>query len=66
MRIKEISVSIGRTHNLGNYESGRIDVSMKADVEQGESPDEVVSKLAAKVHVALEARTQKSLRVWRS
>ncbi len=47
MKITE--ASYGRTFNLGDYESLRVD--MKASVDEGEDPQVVVSKLAAEVHL---------------
>ena len=43
--MKVIEVSYGRTFNLGNYESLRLE--MKASVDEGEDPKEVAAKLAA-------------------
>ena len=45
MKVNE--VSYGRTFNLGNYESLRVE--MKASVDDGEDPKEVAKKLAAEV-----------------
>lgn len=45
MKINE--VSYGRTFNLGNYESLRVE--MKASVDEGEDAKEVAGKLAAEV-----------------
>jgi hypothetical protein len=32
MKVTKIKVSIGRTINLGNYESARIDIGAEADI----------------------------------
>ncbi len=34
MKITKIKVNIGRTINLGNYESARIDLGAEADIEE--------------------------------
>lgn len=47
--MKVIEVSYGRTFNLGNYESLRVE--MKASVDEGEDPKEVATKLAAECAV---------------
>lgn len=49
MRIKEVSVSYGRTKNLGNYESLRIDVQLTAEIEPGEPSQELIEDLQAMV-----------------
>ena len=54
MKINE--VSYGRTFNLGNYESLRVE--MKASVDEGEDAKEVAAKLAAEV-AAYKAKTGK-------
>ena len=45
MKVNE--VSYGRTFNLGNYESLRVE--MKASVDEGEDPKVVAGQLAAEV-----------------
>ncbi len=39
--IREITVSVGRTINLGNFESLRCDVSATATVDEGRTAEEV-------------------------
>ena len=39
---KEIEILYGVTTNLGNYESERIDISIRATVEPGEDENEVI------------------------
>lgn len=41
MYIREITVSVGRTVNLGNFESLRCDVSATATIAEGDEADEV-------------------------
>ena len=45
--MKIVEVTYGRTFNLGNYESLRLE--MKASVDEGEDPKEAVAKLAIEV-----------------
>jgi hypothetical protein len=47
--MKITDVTYGRTFNLGSFESLRVD--MKASVDEGEDPQDAVSKLAAEVHL---------------
>ncbi len=42
-----IEVTYGRTFNLGNYESLRVE--MRASVDEGEDPKEVAAKLQTEV-----------------
>ena len=35
MKMLETTLSIGRTINLGNYESLRVDLSIKAEIDSG-------------------------------
>jgi hypothetical protein len=50
MKMLETTLSIGRTINLGNYESLRVDLSIKAEIDSDEysgalkSLEEVISK----------------------
>ena len=44
MKIDKVKVCYGRTVNLGNYESMRVDVEFSATIEQGETPENVVEK----------------------
>jgi hypothetical protein len=45
--MKVIEVTYGRTFNLGNFESLRLE--MKASIEEGEDPKVVAGQLAAEV-----------------
>lgn len=55
--IKTISVTYGRKFNLGDYNSAHIEISMWADLEAGDDPDEVTEALYtdAKRHVKAQA-----------
>lgn len=41
MKIKQITVTLGRTLNLGNYESARMDVGVTVDLDPDDNPSEV-------------------------
>ena len=45
MKIESVKVSYGRTVNLGNFESMRVDVEFQATIEAGETPENVTEKL---------------------
>lgn len=45
MRVKEVGIVYGETKNLGNFESLRIDVQLKVDVEPGEPSQELLNDL---------------------
>ncbi len=40
-----VKVNYGKTINLGNFESLRIDVGVESDIKPGESKEKVVDKL---------------------
>ncbi len=46
MKITELTVSVGRTVNLGNFESFRVDVSARATVTD-EDPDALRAEMSA-------------------
>ncbi len=50
MRIKEITVSLGQTINLGNYESHRLDVSVTAELETGDDPALISADVREQAH----------------
>lgn len=43
VKTKEIEISYGITTNLGNYESERIDLSMRVTLEPDDEEDQVVN-----------------------
>jgi hypothetical protein len=45
-KMREVSVSVGRTINMGNYESLRVERSGAATLESGDDRDEVVSDIS--------------------
>ena len=50
MKVKTVTVSMGRTVNMGNYESARWDFSMEAEVDEGEDVEKVKKDLAKVVN----------------
>jgi hypothetical protein len=53
MRLKEISVTVSRTFNLGNFESLRLEGGAVADIEDGDTPEQVRTKLIEEVRANL-------------
>jgi hypothetical protein len=45
MKITETTLSLGKTVNLGNYESLRADLSIKVNLEDGETFEDTVSEM---------------------
>lgn len=44
MKVKEITVAMGRTYNMGDYESYRIDGAVTVALDPDESPAEAAEK----------------------
>lgn len=44
MKVKQITVAMGRTYNMGDYESFRIDGAVTVDLDPGEEPIEAAQK----------------------
>lgn len=40
MKVRSVTVGMGRTYNMGNYESFRIDGSVTVDLDPGETPED--------------------------
>lgn len=57
MELKEITVSVGRTVNLGNFESLRIDVSATATL----TPDDVADEKRGELSNWLRHHVQKTI-----
>lgn len=53
MQIKEIEVRLGRTLNMGDFESFRADVGMKTELGVNDDPDEVYNNLKDRVEEKL-------------
>lgn len=47
MRLKELSVCVSRTFNLGNFDSLRLEAGATCSVEEGDDPGEVHNALLA-------------------
>jgi hypothetical protein len=52
--MERIKISIGRTYNLGNYESFRLDVGSERDVLDGTPVDEAAEQLFKECATALQ------------
>lgn len=50
--MKIITVTYGRTVNLGNYESARLDAT--AEVERGETPEDALGRLREWIEAQVE------------
>lgn len=48
VKYNEVKISLGKTINLGNYESRRVDIQLSAVVEDGENVNEVIANVRAK------------------
>lgn len=59
MRIKEIEITVGRTVNLGNFNSARVEFSATAELDSDEDPTQaqrdLYSDLRRKVEAAAES-----------
>lgn len=70
MEINKIKVGIGRTVNIGNYESVRIDIEMTADITERENPHACTDQLRHAVKIELEkairaeTKKQKEPELW--
>jgi hypothetical protein len=54
--MEEVSVTLGFTMNLGNFESIRFDYGLKAHVRDGETYDEAFDRISQTVEARLLAR----------
>lgn len=53
MLIRNVEINVGRTVNMGNYESLRLDVKYGAEVAPGENDEQVTRALYKKAHTQL-------------
>jgi len=60
--VKRVEIKIGKTVNLGNYESLRVDVGLAQDVRDEEAMANVAQALYAEVTGLLSHFVQKQLR----
>jgi hypothetical protein len=58
MKVTEISVTIGRTVNLGNYESVKLEVTMSAEREPNEPANKCFDELYQQVRSNLYAKLE--------
>lgn len=63
--ISSVSLSIGRTVNIGNYESLRIEVSAEARVPVGTKPESVLNSLERSLISDLEKRIKTQVKALR-
>lgn len=63
MKNRRLKVSLGRTLNMGDYESYRVDVGLEAEVEDGrpfnESYQELFEEVSKQLIVATETAKKK-------
>ena len=68
MTVTQMTYSLGRTLNTGNYESVKLDISMTADLEPEEQKGEAFRKLRDKVHLLMQDEVRdvlsKKTRTW--
>lgn len=57
-RIKELSIGVSRTFNLGNFASLRLEASGAASVEEGDEPETVRAMLLEECRASLRAAYQ--------
>ncbi len=56
MKVNRIEVTLGRTINLGNYESARVDVTMGAIIGEDEPPLTASAELYSLVKAEIDNR----------
>jgi len=55
MKPKEMSITVSRTVNLGNFESLRVEAGMAASVDNGDDLEDTRSKIIAEIRRSLSA-----------
>ena len=53
-----VTMSLGATLNMGNFESVRLDYSLTDDLRTGETPDQAYARVEAQVEKQLQRRMQ--------
>lgn len=53
-KVEKITLSLGETRNLGNFESFRVEVTVEVRVEDGDKVADVYDKLSKTVRARLE------------
>lgn len=67
MEVKQISISLGTTINMGDYQNTKVDVHLVADLEEDDTPEAVYTNLMARARVLLADSirdTTSQLRPW--
>lgn len=54
MKITQVSLTVGRTHSLGNYCSQRFEVSLTAELEDGDDAIGALGDLRSSANLELE------------
>lgn len=57
-RSPRISVSVGRTVNMGNYETYRADVSYEDSLREGEDPNDAHERVSSMAHRLLDKEVE--------
>lgn len=57
MKLREIEYSKGYTINLGNFESERVDISVRATLDEGDDREESLAELVEWVESKIQAVT---------
>ena len=61
MKVKEITVTLKQTYNLGNYSSVAPDVTITAEVVEGDSAETVIDYLQHTARLAVRAEIDRTL-----
>lgn len=58
--VKELSVEMARTYNLGNYESTKIAMALTLTVAEGDNVDELKAKAAGWLSTAIKSEFERA------
>lgn len=58
-RTSKLEFSVGRTVNLGNYNSFRFDLRITKDLDEGDNPEQVYDELVSEVNEKAQAYLDK-------
>ena len=61
MRVTEIEITLGRTILTGQYESARTQISMRAELNEGEDEEACFEELRQKVYHRLQLQVARLL-----
>lgn len=53
MKVQEITLSVGRTFNLGSFESGRFDVQVRIVLDEGQTIEDATTKMLPAIRKSL-------------